>query len=119
MRYFLFLHAGSLAFFPHCGVIGKRIKELREKAGWTQERAAEAAGITGKHWGDVERGSVAVSAMIWNRMAQGLGVPMASLLETRHHHTRDEILQELHDRLERADDKLLRLYLRILLAITR
>ena len=44
--------------------LGRRVRELRERKGLTQDRAAELAGITGKYWGEVERGSVAVSAVV-------------------------------------------------------
>lgn len=99
--------------------LGKRIRELREKAALTQERAAEAAGITGKYWGEVERGSVAVSAYVLLHMADALGVGVADLMETEHLASRQEVLATLHAGLEQADDKTLRLYLRLLLALIR
>ena len=48
--------------------LGRRVRELRERKGLTQDRAAELAGITGKYWGEVERGSVAVSAVVLDGM---------------------------------------------------
>lgn len=36
--------------------LGKRVRELREAAGLTQEGAATAAGLDGKHWQEIEAG---------------------------------------------------------------
>lgn len=99
--------------------LGKRIRELRDKAGLTQDKAAEAAGITGKYWGEVERGSVTVSALVLHNIAEALGVDMASLMEAEHLASRAEVLATLSQCLQQADEKTLRLYLRILLALSK
>lgn len=102
----------NAAYFA--GQLGKRIRELREKSALTQDCAAELAGITGKYWGEVERGSVAVSAVVLDKMAAALGVSMAEIMDTEHLCTRQEILEKLEDCLRQSDEHTLRLYLRLL-----
>lgn len=41
--------------------MGLRIKKIRKKLGYTQEKLAEQLGITNKHLGDVERGTAGLS----------------------------------------------------------
>lgn len=41
--------------------IGKRIREIREKLGFSQEEFAESVGISRSHYGCIERGQFAVS----------------------------------------------------------
>lgn len=94
--------------------LGKRIRELREKKALTQDRAAESAGITGKYWGEVERGSVAVSAIVLDKMACALGVSVADVMNMEHWSSRQEILEKLEVCLRKADEHTLRLYLRLL-----
>ena len=73
-----------------------------KKKALTQDRAAESAGITGKYWGEVERGSVAVSVVVLDKIASALGV------------SRQELLEKLEICLREADEPTLRLYLRLL-----
>lgn len=94
--------------------LGKRLRELRERAGLTQDKAAERAGITGKYWGEVERGSVAVSALVLHRMAGALGSSAADIMETEHVGSRHDVLNRIATSLDQADDGTLRLYLRLL-----
>jgi transcriptional regulator with XRE-family HTH domain len=58
---------------------GRRIRELRERAGWSQEGFAEACGLHRTYIGGIERGERNVSLVNIERIAIALGVPIADL----------------------------------------
>ena len=61
--------------------VGARMKSCRLRAGLTQERAAEAAGIHLYTYGIVERGQNRnPSLLLLYRLARALGVPVRRLL---------------------------------------
>ena len=59
--------------------LGARVRELRDKRGWTLERAAEAMDLDLKHLQKVEAGKLNVTLVTLVRIAEGLAVPVASL----------------------------------------
>ncbi len=59
--------------------LGVRTRELREKRGWTLERAAEAMDLDLKHLQKVEAGKLNVTLVTLVRIAEGLAVPVATL----------------------------------------
>jgi transcriptional regulator with XRE-family HTH domain len=61
-------------------VFGKRVRELRLKARWTQEQLAEAAGITTTYTSDLERGTKVPSLTIVLRISRAFRVSVAELL---------------------------------------
>ena len=61
-------------------MFGKRVRELRLKAGWTQEQLAEAAGITTTYTSDLERGTKVPSLTIVLRISRAFRVSVAELL---------------------------------------
>ena len=61
-------------------MFGKRLRQLRQAAGWTQEQLAEAAGITTTYTSDLERGTKVASLTIMLRLSRAFGVPIAELL---------------------------------------
>ena len=58
---------------------GRRIRELRERAGWSQERFAEACGLHRTYIGGIERGERNVSLVNIERIAMALGMSIAAL----------------------------------------
>lgn len=54
--------------------IGERIKQSREKAGYTQERFAEAIGVTVQYISDLERGIVGTSISTMIKICETLCV---------------------------------------------
>ena len=54
-------------------IFGKRLRQLRLDAGWTQEQLAEAAGITTTYTSDLERGTKVPSLTILLRLSRALG----------------------------------------------
>ena len=66
-------------------LLGKRIKELRNNAGLSQDQAAERAGISGKYLGQVERGEVNVSAIIIYKLSSVFDVSINNFYEFEHY----------------------------------
>lgn len=61
--------------------IGKKIKELRIKAGLTQEAFADRAQIHRSHIGEIERGEVDIALSSLMKVSQALGVPISQLTQ--------------------------------------
>lgn len=59
--------------------LGRRIRELRSKHGWTQEQFAEFCGVHRTYLGHVERGEKNVSLSTVSRLATALGVRIPAL----------------------------------------
>ena len=62
-------------------IFGKRVRQLRIAAGWTQEELAEAAGITTTYTSDLERGTKVPSLTIVLRISRAFRVSIAELLK--------------------------------------
>jgi methanogenic corrinoid protein MtbC1/DNA-binding XRE family transcriptional regulator len=60
--------------------LGRRVRELRQKTGWTQEHLAKATRLTRAYIVAVEGGKQNVSMDVVIRVANGLGVPPERLL---------------------------------------
>jgi MerR family transcriptional regulator, light-induced transcriptional regulator len=60
--------------------LGRRVRDLRQQAGWTQEQLAKATRLTRAYIVAVEGGKQNVSMDVVIRVANGLGVPPDQLL---------------------------------------
>ena len=60
--------------------IGRMVKTLRSKSGWTQEEVAEYAEISPTYLSHIERGTKKASLGVLVRIAEVFGVPMTRLL---------------------------------------
>lgn len=60
--------------------VGRRIRELRQKKGWSQEELAEEANLHRTYIGQVERGEKSVGVENLFRIAKALGVPAAAIV---------------------------------------
>jgi transcriptional regulator with XRE-family HTH domain len=65
--------------------LGRRIRELRSKHGWTQEQFAEFCGVHRTYLGHVERGEKNVSLSTVSRLANALGVRIPALFGSARH----------------------------------
>ena len=63
--------------------LGRRVRDLRQKAGWTQEQLAKATRLTRAYIVAVEGGKQNVSMDVVIRVANGLGVAPDQLLTWR------------------------------------
>jgi transcriptional regulator with XRE-family HTH domain len=62
--------------------VGRRLRELREARGRTQEQVAEAAGYSGKYVSEMERGLRDLPLTTLERvMERGLGVPVETVFD--------------------------------------
>jgi len=59
---------------------GRNIRSLRRQKGLTQEKMAELAGINPKYLGEIERGIKNPTALVVQRLASALGVPVCEIL---------------------------------------
>lgn len=62
--------------------LGNRIKELRKKKGFSQERLSEKADISSKYLGEIERGRVNISALVLYNLATALEVSVSDLIQS-------------------------------------
>jgi len=61
-------------------IFGATVRRLRVDRGWTQERLAEASGLTTTYVGQVERGVRVPSLTVVLKLARGLSVSPSDLL---------------------------------------
>lgn len=99
--------------------LGNRIKALRIQKGLSQDKLGELAGLNGKYLGEVERGNSNISIMNLSKLADVLEVPMLSIMTTDHEQNRDEIISELHQMIDGADDTQLKIIYRVIEAVVR
>lgn len=62
--------------------VGQRIKELRERAGFTQNRLAEWSGVSQTHLRRVELGQQDITIGQLRLICDGLGVTLAEFFNT-------------------------------------
>lgn len=60
-------------------LFGLRVRQLRERAGFSQEGFAHDTGLGRSHYGRIERGEGNVSLETVETIAEGLGVPALEL----------------------------------------
>ncbi|WHZ17101.1 MAG: hypothetical protein OJF52_003953 [Nitrospira sp.] len=71
--------------------LGRRIRELRLKAGLTQEQLAERADLHPTYLGSVERGERNLSLNNLDKLAGALQVPLHSLLDFQDEQNRQTV----------------------------
>ena len=94
--------------------LGKRIQELRCKNGLKQAELAEKVGIATKTQSCIETGKNFPSADLIERYANALNVDISEILNISHIKTREELLKETKELIEKADDNQLIIANRIL-----
>ncbi|HEV8432073.1 MAG TPA: helix-turn-helix transcriptional regulator [Thermoanaerobaculia bacterium] len=65
---------------PEAVLFGDALRRRRTERGWSQERLAEAAGITLNYVGNLERGEQGPSLHILVRLARALDTDLPALL---------------------------------------
>ena len=100
-------------------LLGSRIKSLRVQKCLSQDKLGELAGLNGKYLGEVERGSSNISIVNLSKLADVLNVPLFSLLSTGHERGRSELVKDLHQLIDGANDSQLKVIYRVLEAVVR
>ena len=75
--------------------LGRRILALRTARNLSQDKLAEKAGISVKHLGKIERGTVNASIKSLTEIAKALDMPVRDILEVEHEQGREALLAEL------------------------
>jgi transcriptional regulator with XRE-family HTH domain len=61
--------------------LARSVIRLRSAHEWTQEKAAEAAGLNPRHYQKIEEGTVNVTINTLERLCRAFGVDVSSLFE--------------------------------------
>lgn len=93
--------------------LGLRIRSLRETRRLSQDALAEKSGMSVKHLGKIERGTVNASVQCLTDIAGALDMPLRDILETEHERSREELLDELAATLPKLSVKDMRIVYRL------
>jgi transcriptional regulator with XRE-family HTH domain len=69
----------SPQYIEECHKFGRRVRQLRERAGLTLERASSEAEMDLAHWQKIEAGNVNVTLGTMMRVANALGAKLSDL----------------------------------------
>jgi len=61
--------------------LGRTLREVRERRGWSQEALAALANLDRSYLGEIERGKVSPSLATLNKLAHAIGLPVSELLK--------------------------------------
>ena len=100
-------------------LIGRRIKELRRRKGFSQEQLAEKADINSKYLSRMERGTENPTLDMLIKLSNALEVEMWEMFDFGHVASQKELKQAIQDFSRTADEPALRLALKILRAVVR
>ena len=96
-------------------LLGKRIRALRTAKGLTQQQLGEQADVHYKFIGECERGERFPSTAILFKLADALGIPPREMLVFEHELTGKKALEgAIRERLGKADEDQLRMFLKLL-----
>jgi len=93
--------------------LGKRIKELRKKRGYSQEQLAEKLGIAQNTLSKIETGENFLTADTLENLARVLNVTPNELFEFEHHNSQKNLTDEIIGyvtQIKKDNDKLVILY---------
>jgi len=93
--------------------LGKRIKELRKKAGYTQEQFSELINIEASSLSGIESGRHYPSMLTLERIANVLGVKIKALFEFEHFISTEQMKNTIIKNIDNISDKELALVYKI------
>jgi transcriptional regulator with XRE-family HTH domain len=99
-------------------LFGRRLRNLREMQGITQQQLGDKAAISYKYLGAIERGEENPSLKIIQKIANGLGVEMRDMFEFEHEELSQAKLRKKIERLlKNADQDALQQAVKLLRAL--
>ena len=84
---------------------GKRIKELRKRSGFTQEKLVEMIDMEPPNISKMENGLHFPQPENIEKLAKVFDIDVKSLFDFEHFEAHDLLIKRIHDYLEKADDK--------------
>jgi len=96
---------------------GSRIKYLRKKTGITQEKLAEIVGIDAKHISHIETGRSFPKAELIEKFATALNIDYKELFLFDRANSREIMINEINESVQKTDEKLLKIIHKIVLDI--
>ena len=97
--------------------LGKRIKEIREKCGFTQAGLAEILNMEPTNLSKIERGIQMPKEESLIKISKALDVSVCELFDYEHFSDKSVLIQKITNILETADEKSLRKFYKILMDI--
>lgn len=97
--------------------LGQRLRNLRHSVGYTQDKTAELAEISGKYLGEIERGEVQVSAQVLEKLAAVFHLSLAELVQVDNSVSAHDLKAQLLALVQNASDDELRLMYRVFMAV--
>lgn len=88
-------------------LLGKRIKELRKNAGYTQEKLAELIGIETSSLSGIESGRHFPSLPTIERIAMKLNVELKALFDFNHLQSVDKMKSEIIKNIDKLDEHII------------
>jgi len=98
-------------------LLGKKIRELRKKNGWTQEYLSEIVGINSKSILRIEAGKTFPTYQNLEKFAEIFGIEVADLFNNRSLADVDYLKKFIYDNIENLDDNKIRSLYNFLYAI--
>ena len=82
--------------------LGMKLREARNKAGFTQEQLAEMVDISTTHMSHIETGNTKLSLQVFADLAEALQVSVDSLLYDVNSNSKQQAYQEITDILDQC-----------------
>ena len=95
--------------------LGLRIKELREKCGFTQLKLAEILNMEASNLSKIERGIQIPKEESLEKLTQAFGVEMKDLFDYGHFADKTELIARINEILEKSEPDEVQRYYKILL----
>lgn len=100
-------------------LIGQRIKELRKRKGYSQEKFAEKAETSPNYLSRIERGTENPTLDMLIKLASALEVEMWEMFDFGHVKGQKDLKETLQTFIKTADEPTLSLALKVIRAISR